>query len=112
MGVRRNGASPLIHAELFQLGFVNGVTFWDKTQPPEVAPESTDQTYIIEMADRHDLLAFRRMGASHLGWVIMERNKDIEPEEIDMRLWPNDFVPGRPIKIPSRESIRRRGVAP
>lgn len=110
MGVRRNPQGPLRHAELVQFGINDGVVFWDRTLPPPVEALDTDEDYIIEIGDRHDLLAFRKVGSSHLCWAIMERNRDIEPEEIDMRLWPNDFVPGRTIKIPTRDSLTRRGV--
>lgn len=110
MGVRRNPRGPLRHAELVQFGVVDGVTFWDRTLPPNVDPLSRDEDYVIEIADRHDLLAFRKLGSSSLGWAIMERNRDIDPEEIDMRLWPNDFVPGRRIKIPPRSSLDSRGI--
>ncbi len=110
MGVRRSPEGPLRHAELTQVGEIDGVVFWDRTAPPEILPLDTDSDYIIEIADRHDLLAFRRLQSSQTGWVIMERNNDIVPEEIDMRLWPNDFVPGVTIKIPTRSSVNRRGV--
>ena len=108
--VSRNSHGPLRHAVLVQIGDVGGVVFWDRTSPPDVDPLPTDQDYIIEIADRSDLLSFRSLQDSNMAWIIMERNKDIEPEEIDMRLWPNDFVPGRTIKIPSRRSISDRGI--
>ena len=110
MGAKRNQEGPLRHARLVQVGSTDGVIFWDITRPPPVVAESADADYTVEMADRHDLLAHRKLGSSQLGWVIMERNSDIVPEEIDMRLWPNDFVPGRSIKIPSRKSLSRRGI--
>lgn len=110
MGVRRNKLGPLRHADLFQIGDPEGVVFWDRTLPPDIKPLTTDESYTIQSRDRHDLLAHRRLGSSQLGWAIMERNKDIDPEEIDMRLWPNDFVPGRTIKLPSRRSLDDRGI--
>jgi len=110
MGTSRNPQGPLAHSELIQIGEVDGVVFWDRTLPPRVLPDDRDESYIIEMGDRHDLLAFRKSASSQLGWVIMERNIDIVPEEIDMRLWPNDFVPGRTIKIPPRQSLRSRNI--
>lgn len=111
MGVRRNSNGPLRHSTLTQIGSVDSTTFWDRTAPPPIEPLDTDETYVVQMADRVDLLAFRKVGSSQLGWAIMERNSDIVPEEVDMRLWPNDFVPGRPIKIPSRVSLRDRGIS-
>ena len=112
MGVRRNPSGPLRHARFVQVGATDAVVFWDITRPPPVDAQDVDATYTVEMGDRHDLLAFRLLGSSQLGWVVMERNSDIVPEEIDMRLWPNDFVPGYPIKIPTRRSLTRRGIAP
>lgn len=110
MGVRRNPRGPLRHAELIQVGVVDGVTFWDRTLPPNIDALSRDEDYVIEISDRHDLLAYRKLGSSNLSWAIMERNNDIDPEEIDMRLWPNDFLPGRKIKIPPRNSLNSRGI--
>ena len=111
MGVKRNTSGPLQHAELIQFGETDGVVFWDRTVPPPVDALTTDGDYIIEIGDRHDLLAFREMGNSQHGWIIMERGHDIDPEEIDMRLWPNDYVPGRSIKIPNEVSIAQRGIS-
>ena len=110
MAVRRNSQSPLRNATLVQFGVSDGVVFWDRTFPPPIEPLDTDEDYIVQMRDRHDLLSFRKLGSSQLGWAIMERNNDIVPEEVDMRLWPNDFVPGLKIKIPTRVSLRDRGI--
>lgn len=110
MGVKRNTQGPLFHAELMQIGGSDAVVFWDRSFPPGIPPEDTDEDVIVEMADRHDLMAFRKLGSSQQGWVIMERNRDIIPEEFDMRLWPNDWVPGLRIKIPTQESLNRRGI--
>jgi hypothetical protein len=112
MGAKRNQEGPLRHARLVQVGSTDGVVFWDITRPPDVEAQDVDSDYTIEMGDRHDLLAFRKLGSSQLGWVIMERNDDLIPEEFDMRLWPNDFVPGITIKIPTRQSLDRRGIVP
>lgn len=128
MGVRRNSLGPLLHSNLVQ---IESVVLWEKTMPPKIAADSTDEPYLVTMADRHDHLAFRRMGTSQHGWVIMERNsvqrptatrieldngrvyggEDTSIELSDMRLWPNDFVPGRTIGIPSRDGIRLRGIS-
>lgn len=110
MGTRRNPQGPLSTSRLVQIGVVNGVVFWDRTDPPEILPLTTDSPHIIKIDERHDLLATRRLRSPQLGWVIMERNKDIDPEEIDMRLWPNDFVPGRTILIPTRRSLSDRSI--
>ena len=110
MGVRHNSLGPLAHAVLVQIGDTDAVVFWDRTEPPVVDATDRDEDYLIEMADRHDLLADRKVGASAAGWIINERNNDVSPEEIDLRLWPNDYVPGRKIKIPPRDSLSSRGI--
>jgi len=111
MAATSDPQGPLVNAPLWRVGTAESVEFWGRTYPPKIEPDSTDMPYIIEMQDRHDLLAYRLMGSSQLGWIIMERNYDISEGEIDMRLWPNDFVPGLQIKIPSRESLRNRGLS-
>jgi len=105
---RINPQGPLRHAELTQ---VVEVVFWDRTLPPKVAPIDTDEPYIVQMADRHDLLAGRKMRSSQWGWIIMQRNRSEEDQEIDMRLWPNDFVPGATIMLPAQNSIVIRGIS-
>ena len=108
MGVRRNPQGPLLHGQLVQ---INEVVFWDRTLPPNVDATDTDESYIIEMGDRHDLLAARKIKSSQWGWIIMERNRSEEDQEPDMRLWPNDFVPGLTIMLPSNDTIVRRGIS-
>jgi len=105
---RRNPQGPLKHAQLVQ---VNDVVFWDRTLPPNVAALDTDEPYIVQMGDRHDLLAKRKVTDQQWGWIIMERNRSEEDGEVDMRLWPNDFVPGATIMLPSRSSITARGIS-
>ena len=39
-----------------------------------------------------------------LGWVILERN--------NLRLVPNDLVPGRTLYIPSIDGLKERGILP
>jgi len=105
---RRNPQGPLRHCELTQ---VVEVVFWDRTLPPKVDPVDTDEDYIIQMGDRHDLLAGRKIQSSQWGWIIMQRNRSEEDQELDMRLWPNDFVPGATISLPSQSSIVGRGIS-
>jgi len=109
MGTLRNPQGPLQHAELVQ---INEVVFWDRTMPPVVDPVDTDEDYIVQMADRSDLLTQVKMSNSQWPWVLMERNRSEEDGEIDMRLWPNDYVPGATIKLPSRDSVIQRGISP
>lgn len=108
MGVARNPQGPLQHAQLVQIA---DTVFWDRTFPPKVTPLPTDESYIVEMGDRSDLLAERRITNQQWGFILMERNRSEEDGEIDMRLWPNDFVPGATIKVPSADSIRLRGIS-
>jgi hypothetical protein len=108
MGVRRNPQGPLKHSELVRIG---DTTFWDRTLPPNVEPLATDESYIVEMGDRSDLLASRKIGSAQWGWVIMQRNRNEEDGKLDMRLWPNDFVPGAEIKLPPKDSINQRGIS-
>jgi hypothetical protein len=99
MAIRRDPRGPLRFSTLIQ--YVD-CFFWDKTRPPPVDPRDTDEPYIIKVQDRYDFLAARDLQTSRAGHLIMERN--------DMRLWPNDFVPGKRIKIPTRASLEDRGL--
>lgn len=81
---------------------IEDVFFWDKSRPPEIASLDTDAEYIVKDIDRYDFLAFKKLQSSSLGWAIMHRN--------EMRLWPNDMVPGATIRIPMRDSLRQRGI--
>ena len=105
---RRNPQGPLLHGELVQIA---DVVFWDRTLPPRVEGVDTDEEYIVQMKDRHDLLAARKIKSAQWGWIIMERNRSEEDQQLDMRLWPNDFVPGATIMLPSRDSIVARGIS-
>lgn len=99
MAFRRNTQGPLLHADLMK---IDNVFFLDKTRPPPITARVDDGDYICTDRDRHDLVAFRKVQSSQLGWAIMERN--------NIRLWPNDWVPGVSIKIPTRASLESRGV--
>ena len=101
---RRHPKGPLRSATL--IVFVD-VLFWDKTRPLPVDPEDTDEDYIIKAADRYDFLSARFLGTTRAGHNIMLRN---ETDEQPMRLWPNDFVPGRRIQIPTRDSLQNLGA--
>lgn len=99
MGVQRNPSGPLITATLVQ---INEALFWGKTKPPSIDPRDDDEIYIVKNYDRLDVIASDRLGDVQLGWVILERN--------NLRLSPNDLVPGRELFIPTRESLRTRGI--
>lgn len=98
MGVRRNPTGPLTTATLRKIG---ETIFWGPTRPRRIDPRDDDREYLIRIADQLDLIATRFYGDPQLGWIILLRN--------DLRLVPNDLVPGRKIFIPTRESLRRRG---
>ena len=99
MGIIRNTQGPLINATIRRL---NDTTFWEGTRPPEIEPADSDRAHTIRIADRLDNLAFGYLGDPNLGWVILLRN--------DLRLVPNDLVPGRKLFIPTRSSLLSRGV--
>lgn len=99
MAIMFNRDGPLRYATLFQ---INECLFYDKTRPPIIDARDDDEDYLVRIGDRLDLIASRRLGNENLGWVIMLRN--------DLRLMPNDLVPGITIKIPSRDSLSRRGI--
>ena len=102
--VRRNPEGPLRFAKLTK---INECLFWDRSAPPLIEPRDDDSFYLVKRQERHDFTAFLELGSSQLGWVIMER-QDQNGEE--MRLWPNDFYPGRKIQIPSRDSLSQRRI--
>lgn len=99
MGVKRNPTGPLSTATLIQ---INEAVFWGRTRPPKIEPRDDDGIYIVRNFDRVDQIAHQRLGDIQLGWVILERN--------NLRLAPNDLVPGQKIFIPTRESLRQRGI--
>lgn len=101
---RRNPLGPLRFSRLVR---VNDCVFWDKTRPPLIEPRDDDASYLVKQQDRPDDLALTALGSTRLGWAIMERQ---DQNEEQMRLWPNDFYPGRKIFIPSRDSLEERRV--
>lgn len=99
MGVRKNPAGPLITSVLHR---IDDVFFWSQTRTQPIAPADDDVAYLVKIADRLDLIAARLLGNEQLGWIILERN--------NLRLVPNDLVPGMTIYVPTRESLRDRGI--
>jgi hypothetical protein len=99
MGVEFNPNGPLKYSKLYS---INEASFWDKTRPPAIDAQDTDQPYRIKSEDRLDLLAAQAYGRSEYGWIILIRN--------GMRLYPNDFVPGKLIYLPTLASLRTRGI--
>ena len=99
MAIERDALSPLIHSKLFQ---IEETVFWDQTRPPEIGARDDDIEYYIKSDDRMDTLAFTKLGSSQLWWVIMRRN--------DLMLFPNDFVQGLKIFIPTRKGLVDRGI--
>lgn len=99
MGVKRNPTGPLTLATLYQ---IDDVIFWGQTRAPTIAARDDDEAYTVTNFDRIDLLANAKLGDPQLWWVILARN--------ELRLPPNDLVPGEKIFIPTRESLRSRGI--
>ena len=97
--IRRNPKGPLRFAELVKY---EEALWWDKTRPPAVEEHEDDHEYVVHYLDRPDSLAHEELGDDAAGHLIMLRN--------DMRLWPNDFVPGLRIQIPTRLSLSERGL--
>lgn len=101
MGLSRNLNGPLSTAIL---GSINDVIFWGPTQPPEIKPQDSDIVHLVRIADRLDLIASQYLGDPQRSWIILLRN--------NLRLVPNDLVPGQQIFIPTIESLTERGIIP
>jgi|TARA_R110000824_G_scaffold37491_1_gene114977 hypothetical protein len=102
MAVARNSSGPLVHSKLIQF---REVVWWDQTRPPFPIEERPDDAeYLVKEPDRLDLIAYNELGDEQLGWVILERN--------NLRLVPNDLVPGRTLYIPSIDGLKERGILP
>lgn len=96
---QRNPAGPLIYSDLIRIG---DVIYWGRSFVPPIFKDQSDNEHIVRKDERLDDLAHRHLQNSAMGYIIMERNA--------MRLWPNDFVPGRTIAIPTRRSLARRNI--
>lgn len=101
---RRNPVGPLLYSVLRE---INECRWWDKTRPPDIEPRDDDFDYRIRIGDMPDAMAGAMLDDDALGHLIMERN---DSDDYTCRLWPNDFVPGRLIQIPSRAGLERRGI--
>lgn len=96
---RRNPKGPLRFSRLIQ---ILDVVWFDRTRPPVIDSRNDDRPYTVKMRDRLDLLAQDELGHHQRGWIIMERN--------DLRLWPNDLVPGETIMLPTTRGIEERNL--
>jgi len=76
-----------------QLLEIDGFTFWDTLEPPDIPEQSDDISYDVKSHDRIDLLANRFYGDPVLWWVIAVAN--------DMEIIPTDFNVGDILRIPS-----------
>ena len=99
MAVRRNPNGPLITTSLRG---INDVIFWTATRAIDILARDDDESYTIKSHDRLDNIAASKLLDPQLGWIILLRN--------DLRLVPNDLIPGRKIFIPTRQSLRDRGI--
>jgi hypothetical protein len=102
--IQRNPQGPLRYSQLIQY---DEVLFWGITTPPPILPENDDANSTVHSYDRSDAVAYAQLGTSEAAWIIMERQDQAGSQ---MRLWPNDWYPGRRIAIPSRDSLSARGL--
>jgi len=109
MGVRRNKAGPLRFSKLVIFTGDDGgsVQFFSKTVIPAIKPRDDDEDHIVHIHERSDLTSSRELGTSQAAHLIMLRN---ETDDSPMRLWPNDWYPGRRLQIPTSEGLRSRGL--
>ncbi len=108
MAARRNPNGPLRFAKLVVYRDGDGVArFFGKTEPPAVDSRDDDEDHIVRIGERSDLTSARELGTSQAAHLIMLRN---ETEEEPMRLWPNDWYPGRRLQIPTTDGLRDRGL--
>ena len=109
MTVRRNPAGPLRFSPLVGFTGEDGgfVQFFGKTAPPTIGPRDDDQDHLVRIDERSDLTSSRELGTSQAAHLIMLRN---ETDDEPMRLWPNDWYPGRRLQIPTRDSLVERGA--
>lgn len=101
---RRNPQGPLAFSDLRE---INECRWWDKTRPPPIEARDDDFDHLVRSLDVPDALALQLLQDDALGHLIMERN---DTDAYTCRLWPNDFVPGRTIQIPTRAGLERRGI--
>ena len=94
--------NPLDFLSTANLVIVDNVIFWEKSAPKAIEALDSDTDYTIKIQERPDSISVRQLQSKNLGWTVMDRN--------NMRLWPNDMVPGVTIQVPSRESLDTRGI--
>jgi len=103
---QRHPQGPLRFATLVKFTVDDEVAlFWDKTRMDKVQSSDDDQDFIVRDFDRSDMLSTTQLATTRTAHLIMDRN---ETENEEMRLWPNDFYPGRRIQIPTIDSLRNR----
>lgn len=94
-----NARSELIHAFI---NVVADVAYWTRTDPPQIFPDFDDFIYEVQEQDILDNLASQYYGEPYMRWVIKRIN--------NIRLEPNQLIPGVEIRIPSVVRMRREGV--
>lgn len=94
VSVRKN--SRLRFTESVQ---IDGVTFWDLLELPDILPQPDDTFYRVQGTDRIDLLAFGFYGDPVLWWVLAAAN--------DMELLPTDLNEGDVLRIPSPRYVNQ-----
>jgi hypothetical protein len=101
---KRNTQGPL---RTSKIRVINECRYWERTDPPEIEPQEDDWEHIVKMGDVYDRMALEELGNDAMGHLIMHRN---DTDDYPCRLWPNDFVPGRRIQVPTRVSLERRRI--
>jgi hypothetical protein len=76
---------------------LDGFTFWDLLELPEIQPQPDDTFYQVQGTDRIDSLAYQFYGDPVLWWVIAAAN--------DMELLPSDMNVGDLLRIPSQRYV-------
>lgn len=76
-----------------ELRTVDGISFWDVPEYPEILEQPDDVLYTVQGSDRLDNLAHRFYKSSRLKWVIMVAN--------GLELEPSDISEGDVLRIPS-----------
>ena len=96
---RINARSELLHSRWLQY---EEALFWGLVEPPEFETADDDVLHTVSDADRIDNLAYSYYGDSNMQWVIKWAN--------DIRLYPNDFVTGMELRIPSFDRLVTEGI--
>lgn len=97
MSIRiKKGSSRLVHSELQN---IDGIEFFSRPELPNFTESSTDKQHTVADGERLDSLSRRYYKQDSFYWVIAHRN--------DIRIFPEELIPGHRIIIPSASKIRK-----